>query len=128
MKGSGHESTLLPKMYNTHQVTTRRTLRFFSAPFPIRNSFVERARFSAAQDCCRVQRVQLDDLFPLAVSRAQTARMAASSPEPFGTASLLLLAKYQRVSDEVAVRLPGIWRWAFVSVSRNQSQAYCNHL
>src|SRR6266849_1211558 len=67
-------------------------------------------------------------LFSLAVSLAQTVRMAVSSPEPFGTASLLLLAKYQRVSDEVAVRLPGIWRWALVSVSRSQSQAYCSHL
>jgi len=67
-------------------------------------------------------------LFSLAVSLAQTARMAASSPEPFGTASLLLLAEYQRVSDDVAVRLPGIWRCALVSVSRSQSQAYCSHL
>jgi hypothetical protein len=53
-------------------------------------------------------RVQWDGLFDLAVSLTQTARMATSSPEPFGTASLLLLAKYQRVSLEVAVRLPGI--------------------
>jgi hypothetical protein len=43
-------------------------------------------------------------LFSLVVSFLQTARMAASSPEPFGTASLLLFAKYQRVSDEQTVK------------------------
>ena len=47
-------------------------------------------------------------LLSLAVSLAQTERMAASSPRPVGTASLGLLAKYQCISAEVAVRPPGI--------------------
>src|SRR6266702_8127730 len=46
----------------------------------------------------------------LAASAAQIAWTASSSPRPFGTVGLPWLAKYHRVSAEVAVRLPGISR------------------
>jgi len=46
---------------------------------------------------------------------AQTARIASSSPDPVGTAALGLLAKYHRVSGELAVRLPGIQAKPLVS-------------
>lgn len=62
-------------------------------------------------------RPMIEDLMPLQIylfsldaSFAQTARMAASSPRPVGHASLGLLAKYQRISAELAVRPPGISR------------------
>src|ERR1041385_702390 len=68
------------------------------------------------------------DRAEMAQSLAQTERMAASSARPVGHAALALLAKYQRISAEVAVRPPGISRKPFVSVFRTQSQAYCSHL
>lgn len=62
---------------------------------------------------------------PAFPSAAQTSAMASSSARPPGVAALGLLAWYQRrVSrGERTVRLPGIWRYAFGSVWRTQSQA-----
>ena len=54
-----------------------------------------------------VQRIGLLGLGPVE-SAAQMARIASSSPIPLGTVGLGLFAKYQCMSGELAVRLPGI--------------------
>jgi hypothetical protein len=71
--------------------------------------FVSRSRPKYKTFAAYAQRIGLLGL-AAAESAAQTARIASSSPIPLGTVGLGLFAKYQCMSGELAVRLPGIWR------------------